>query len=130
MRLREVTDVVRLGHVRAIHADRIELERGSVVEVPGTLYVDCATSWIRDAPDPVPIFGEEKIVLQLIQEVFNGVGDFNSCYAAALIGFLEAHYTDANDMMNGLTTPMKPVDTHFDWLKSQLHTLKHNRNLR
>ena len=41
-RLRQVEDVVRLGHVRRIERERIVLDGGEVPTSPGTLHVHCA----------------------------------------------------------------------------------------
>jgi hypothetical protein len=121
-KLRQVTDIVRMGRVRAVRAQELELERGSVQETAGTLYINCTSSWIRNAPEPVPIFQEKKIVLQLVEQVRNGVGDFNTCYQASFTAFLEAHFPEKQDWKNSVCTPAKPVDNHVDWLRSQLTT--------
>jgi hypothetical protein len=125
--LRQVKDIVRLGHVVALHAEELELEQGSVPEAAGTLYVDCTSSWIRNAAEPITIFQENKIVPQPIQQICNGVGDFNVCFQASLTAYLEAHYPDCQDWKNNVCTPVKPVDSHMDWLKSQLASASDRR---
>jgi hypothetical protein len=127
--LRQVTDIVRFGHVVKLHAEELECENGSVPEAPGTLYIDCTSSWIREAREPVPIFQEKKIVLQIIQEVYNGPGDFNVCFHATLTAFIECHYPDSNEWKNSACTPVKPVDNHLDWLKSQLESFQRSHKL-
>jgi hypothetical protein len=117
--LRQVTDIVRMGHVVKLLAEELHCENGSVPEAPGTLYIDCTSSWVREAPEPVTIFQEKKIILQFIQEVYNGVGDFNVCFHASLTAFLECHYPDSTEWKNSACKPAKPVDNHLDWLKSQ-----------
>lgn len=114
-----VTDIIRLGHVRAIHAEELVLEKGSVPQAQDTLYVDCTSTWLHNAPATVPIWAEKKITLQYIEEVTNGVGDFNICFQAALVGFIEAKYPDNTNFKNKLCTPSKPVDNSVDWLESQ-----------
>ncbi len=48
--LRQIEDVIRLGRVRRIEADRILLERGEARTSPGTLHVDCTALGLTDAP--------------------------------------------------------------------------------
>jgi len=104
--LRRITDVVRLGHVRAVHSDHILLERGVVPAAQGTLFVDCTSSWIRNAREPVPIFQERRIVLQPVQEIFVGAGEFRIATSAALLGLLEGlKLTD--DVKNRASTPTR-----------------------
>jgi hypothetical protein len=49
--LRRIEDVVRLGRVRRIEADRILLERGEATTSPETLHVDCTALGLTDAPE-------------------------------------------------------------------------------
>ena len=67
--LRQIEDVVRLGRVRRVEADRIVLERGETTTSPDTLHVDCTAHGLRDAPAR-PIFEPGRIVLQQIRHLF------------------------------------------------------------
>jgi hypothetical protein len=104
--LRQIDDVVRLGHVRRIEADRIVLERGEVATGPDVLHVDCTARGLRDAP-VTPIFGPGQIVLQ---QVRHGSPTFN----AALIGFVEAHRDNDGDR-NRLCPPNPYPASIADW---------------
>jgi hypothetical protein len=84
--VRQIEDVVRLGRVRRIEADRIVLDGGEVETGPQVLHVDCTALGLRDAP-PMPIFQDGRIVLQQIRHL-------SPCFNAALIGFVEAHRED------------------------------------
>jgi hypothetical protein len=83
---RRIEDVVRLGRVRRIEADRITLERGEIATTPATVHVDCTALGLRDAP-PVPMFQDGRIVLQQIRQL-------SPCFNAAVLGFVEAHRDD------------------------------------
>jgi NAD(P)-binding Rossmann-like domain len=84
--VRQVEDVVRLGHVRRIERDRIVLAQGEVATHPDVLHVDCTAAGLRDVP-PTPTFRPGRIVLQQVRQ--------NSpCFNAALVGFVEAHRDD------------------------------------
>ena len=104
--IRQVKDVVRLGRVRRIEADRVLLDRGEATSEPGVVYVDCAALGLNDAPG-IPIFQEGRIVLQQVRH--------NSpCFNAALIAFVEAHRAD--DAEKNRLCPPNPFPSSIeDW---------------
>jgi hypothetical protein len=87
--VRQIEDVVRLGRVRRIEADRIVLERGEVTTSAEALHVDCTALGLRDAP-AMPVFQPGRIVLQQVRHL-------SPSFNAALIGFVEAHRDDDAD---------------------------------
>jgi hypothetical protein len=104
--LREIEDVVRLGRVRRIEADRIVLEHGEVPTGPGVLHVDCTALGLREAP-ATPIFQPGRIVLQQVRQ---NSPSFN----AALLGWMEANRDDDADR-NRLCPPNPYASTIEDW---------------
>lgn len=84
--LRQVTNVVRKGRVKAITRDMIELENGSEPALAGALYVDCTASAVETRP-PQPIFQGSLIVPQLVRVP-------QPCFSAALVAYVEAHGSD------------------------------------
>ena len=104
--VRQISDVVRLGRVRRIDADRIVLAQGEIQTGPDVLHVDCTALGLRDAP-ATPIFEPDRIVLQQIRQ--------NSpCFNAALLAFVEAHRDDDIDK-NGLCPPNPYARSIEDW---------------
>jgi hypothetical protein len=104
--VRQVEDVVRLGHVRRIEADRIVLEQGEVETGPDVLHVDCTAVGLRNAP-ATPMFQPGRVVLQQVRQ--------NSpCFNAALLGFVEAHRDDDVDK-NRLCPPNPYASRVEDW---------------
>jgi hypothetical protein len=87
--LRQIEDVVRLGRVRRIEADRIVLERGEVETGPEVLHVDCTALGLSNAP-ATPIFQPGRVVLQQVRHL-------SPCFNAALLGFVEAHWDEDVD---------------------------------
>ena len=84
--LRRIKNVVRMGHVQAIEPDALVLDGGRVTIDAGTLCIDCTASAVE--PRAVqPIFQPGKIVLQLVRAPL-------PTFSAAMIGYVEAHYTD------------------------------------
>jgi hypothetical protein len=94
--LREVGDVVRLGKVNHVGADRIDLDEGTIPNEAGHVVVDCTAAGLASAPDR-RVHDPDRITIQWIQA---GIAPFN----AALIGFVEASREDDTDK-NRLCTP-------------------------
>ena len=82
--LRRIRRVVRKGRVRAIEADRLELDHGTETLDSDTLCIDCTASAVE--PRAVqPIFQGERIVLQVVRLPL-------PAFSAALIAYVETHY--------------------------------------
>jgi NAD(P)-binding Rossmann-like domain len=84
--LRRIRHVVRLGHVQALHADRMVLERGSAIVAPGTLFIDCTASAVEHRK-PEAAFQGDRIVPQLLRAPLVS-------FSAAMTAYVEAHYDD------------------------------------
>ena len=104
--LRQIEDVVRLGHVRRIEADRIVLAEGQADAGPDVVHVDCTAQGLRSVP-PVPVFQDGRIVLQQIRQ---NSPTFNS----ALIAFVEVHREDDAEK-NRLCPPNPYPRSVEDW---------------
>jgi hypothetical protein len=104
--LRQIHDVVRLGRVRRIEADRIVLEHGEIETRPDVLHVDCTALGINSAL-ATPIFQPGRIVLQQVRHL-------SPCFNAALVGFVEAHRDDDTDK-NRLCPPHPYPSSIEDW---------------
>jgi hypothetical protein len=111
--LRQITDVVRLGRVRQIEADRIVLERGETMTGPNVLYVDCTALGLSDVP-ATPIFQPGRIVLQQVRHL-------SPCFNAALVAFVEAHRDD--DVDKNRLCPANPYACSIeDWPRMMSRT--------
>jgi hypothetical protein len=104
--LRQISDVVRLGRVRRIEANRIVLERGETRTGPNFIHVDCTALGLNNAP-AMPIFQPGRIVLQQVRYL-------SPCFNAALIAFVEAH-RDADADKNRLCPPNPYPSAMEDW---------------
>jgi hypothetical protein len=111
--LRQIDDVIRLGRVRRIEADRIVLERGETETGPDVLHVDCTALGMSNAP-ATPIFQPGRIVLQQVRHL-------SPCFNAALIGFVEAHRDDDTDK-NRLCPPHPYPSSIEDWPRMMIGT--------
>lgn len=104
--LREIRDVVRLGRVRRIEADRIVLDRGDIATDKDAVHVDCTAFGLNNAR-AAPIFQPGRIVLQQVRHL-------SPCFNAALAGFVEAHRDDDRDK-NRLCPPNPYPSSVLDW---------------
>ena len=104
--LRQIGDVVRLGRVRRLEADRIVLERGSIQTGTDVLHVDCTALGLNNAR-ATPIFQPGRIVLQQVRYL-------SPAFNAALIAFVEAHRDDDTDK-NHLCPPNPYASSIDDW---------------
>jgi hypothetical protein len=104
--LRQIEDVVRLGRVRRVEADRIVLERGEIDTSTEVVHVDCSARGLNNAPS-TPIFQRGRIILQQVRHL-------SPSFNAALVGFVEAHRDDDADK-NRLCPPNPYPSAIEDW---------------
>ena len=109
--LRQVTNVVRLGHIRSIERDKIVLEHGTVPTSTDAVHVHCAASGISLAPE-IPIFEPGRITLQCIRI---GLQPFN----AALTAYVEIARDDIAEK-NRLCPPNRQPNAPADWIRGTL----------
>jgi hypothetical protein len=112
--LRTIEDVVRMGHVRRIQTDRIELDEGEVPTSPRTLHIHCAARGLARRP-PRPIFEAGRLTVQPIFLSF-------VCFQFAMLGVVEATLTSDAEK-NRLFPPIMYWDTCTDYLSAFLATL-------
>jgi hypothetical protein len=103
--LRRIKNIVRLGRVQRIDADKIVLERGSIPSDPNWLYVNCSAKAFEQAP-AVPIFSRDTITLQCVRTC-------QPIFSSALIAHVEAKFdsdVQKNQLCGVVPLPEKPVD--------------------
>ncbi len=109
--LRRITDVVRMGHLQRIEADRLVLDGGDVTIDTSALYVDCTADGAEKI-SATAVFDTGHITLQSVrgcQQVFS----------AALVAHVEASYPDDTEK-NRLCIPVQHPDTDLDWVRNTL----------
>jgi NAD(P)-binding Rossmann-like domain len=116
-KLRLITDVVRMGHVRSIEPGRIVLEDGTVDTEPSTLYVDCTGDGIGLRP-ATPVFSPGAITLQSVRTC-------QPAFSAAVTARVEAMAID-DDAKNDLLRPVPHPTMPIDWLTMTL-AFNHNQ---
>lgn len=109
--LRSIERVVRRGRIRAVERGRLVLDDGDVPIAGDAVVVHCAASGLR-YPPLTPIWGEEAITIQPVRAGF-------PCFAAALIGYVEATRDDDAEK-NRTCAPSPLSDTPADWALMQV----------
>jgi hypothetical protein len=116
--LRTIENVVRLGRIKSIRPDAIELEDGTIRTDRGQLHVDCSAAGLGKAPAR-PIFEPGRITLQCISTVF-------PTFNAAVIGYLEATRGTDEIAKSRLSPTNRYPDAATDWIpnmRGQLESL-------
>lgn len=106
--LRRIREVVRMGRVSRIEADRIVLRDGAVPTSPEWLHIDCTAAGIP-ARGAKPIFEGERITLQWIRLA-------QPTFSWSLIGHVETTGWDDAEK-NRICTPIPAPDEPKDWLR-------------
>ncbi len=110
--LRRVTDVVRMGHVRAISPGRMLLDEGQVAVASDAIFVNCSADGIPRKP-PQPIFQPGRIVPQYVRMC-------SPTFSGALIGKVELLFA-SDEEKNALTRPAPIPDSPADWVSIELN---------
>jgi hypothetical protein len=112
--LRQIEDVVRKGHVRAIERDAIVLDHGRVPTDERTVHVHCAARGLARPPRR-PIFEPGRVTVQPFLWGF-------VCYQFAMLGVIEAT-VESDEQKNGLCPPLSYWDENADYLTAFLATM-------
>ena len=105
--LEQISNVVRLGKVRHVGADRIVLDGGEIPTNRRHVHVDCSAYGLGPAPAR-PVFEPGRII---IQTLMGGFVTFN----AALLGYIEGTRDDDAEK-NRLCEPVAPPSRDVDWI--------------
>lgn len=109
--LRQITDIIRLGHVQSIEPERIVMDAGTVAVTPSTVYIDCTANGLARRP-AAPVFDGSTIILQAVRSC-------QQVFSAALIAHIELAYTTDAEK-NQLAVPVPHPDTDIDYLRGTL----------
>lgn len=116
--LRQVQDVVRLGHVRRIGRHEIVLEHGRVPTSEDTLYLHCAAHGLAQPPLR-PIFEPGLVTVQPIVWGF-------ACQQFAMLGVVEAT-VEGDEQKNRLCPPIAYWNANRDYLTAFLASMASER---
>jgi hypothetical protein len=109
--LRQIEDVVRLGHVRRIMRDEIVLDEGRVPTSASTAHIHCAASGLSRPPIR-PIFEPGRVTIQPIRWGFVS-------FQFSFLGLIEATMS-SDEEKNRLCPPINYWDLNADYLAAFL----------
>jgi hypothetical protein len=113
--VQNIGEFVRLGRVKSIEQNLIHLEKGTLSTGPNILHVDCTANGLPPH-EPVPIFDENKIVIQPVVQCI-------TTWSAAIIALLEAKIEE-DEAKNALLQQIPHCTTPEDWIAGELVGLK------
>lgn len=116
--VRQIQQVIRLGHLRKIGLDTLTLDQGQAPTSPRTLHIHCATRGLA-RPALRPIFEPGRITVQPFMWGF-------ACYQFALLGAAEA-LLDSDEDKNRLFAPIPYWDAPADYLSAFLAAMANDR---
>jgi hypothetical protein len=113
--LRQIGDVVRLGHVKAIEHDRLVLGRGDVAASPDTLYIDCSASALQRS-GVGRVFDGDTINLVMVTNC-------RPMFSAAVIAAIEAAGGSEAEK-NAISAPIPVPELPADWLRLRAASMR------
>ncbi len=120
--LQRIKNVVRMGHVTAIEANRIVLAKGEIETSKDHIHVDCSASLERSFghKQPVPIFDGNCITPQMIRA-------YQPAFSASMAAYVEVHY-DTDAQKNSLCSLVPPPNHDVDFIPMTLAMMMNQFN--
>lgn len=106
--LLRIKNVIRMGRISAIEADRIVLDGGEIETTPNIVHVDCSASAITNM-DMKPIFDGQLITPQTVRS-------YQPVFSAAIIAHIEAS-RDSEAEKNRLCNVVPLPNHDTDWIR-------------
>ncbi len=117
--VRQIKDVVRMGHVRSIDKEYIYLDDGRIQATPDTVYVHCASNGLARPPLRA-IFEADRVTVQPFMWGF-------ACFQFAMLGVVEALVPNEEEK-NQICTPIQYWNENADYLSAFLANLANARS--
>jgi hypothetical protein len=120
--LQRIKNVVRMGHVTAIEANRIVLAKGEIKTSNAHVHVDCSASLERSFghKQPVPIFDGNCITPQMIRA-------YQPAFSASMAAYVEVQY-DTDAQKNSLCSLVPPPNNDVDFIPMTLAMMMNQFN--
>lgn len=122
--LKSIENVVRLGRIERIDADRIVMQKGEMATGPETLHIDCTANGLAKLP-PVQVFDQGRITLQsllMCQQVF-------SASLIARLEQLDLSDAERNKLCTVVPHPEQKEDLPFCMVTGVSNLLAANRKI-
>jgi len=120
--LRKVKNIIRKGRLQSLEKNKIVFKDNSEIEASTNyLYIDCTSNGLGKRPS-VPIFNGKKICLQSVHQC-------QQVYSAAVLGALEARFSENDEFMNKVK-PCPHPEVVEDYAPTILTTMQNGEVLR
>jgi hypothetical protein len=118
-KLRLVKNVVRMGRVKSIGLNEIQLDRGAIPAGPGFVHVDCSASAITNLK-PTAIFQGDMIIPQTVRS-------YQPVFSAALIAHIEL--VKKTEKEKNAVCSVVPLPNHdTDWIRLMIPFMMNQYN--
>ncbi len=111
--LRQIKNIVRLGHIKHISEGQLVLESGVYTTRRNAIHVDCSATGIPKVA-ATPIFDNDRILMQCVRTC-------QPTFSAAAIAYIEATGTD-DAHKNSLCIPVPYPSDDKDWISQKFIT--------
>ena len=108
--LRQLKNIVRMGHVTKIESHLITLKQGTVPTTPETVHIDCSASALKDDLPPTLIFQDNVITPQMVRS-------YQPIFSASFIAHIEASYPDDNAAKNNMCGVVPLPNRDIDYMR-------------
>jgi len=108
--LRQLKNIVRMGHVTKIEPNLMTLKHGTVPTTPGTVHIDCSASALKADLKPTLIFEDDVITPQMVRS-------YQPIFSASLIAHVEATFSDDNAAKNDVCGVVPLPNADIDYMK-------------
>ena len=108
--LRQLKNIVRMGHVTKIDSHLITLKQGTVPSTPETVHIDCSASALKDDLPPMLIFQDNVITPQMVRS-------YQPIFSASFIAHIEASYPDDNAAKNNMCGVVPLPNSDIDYMR-------------
>lgn len=108
--LRQLKNIVRMGHVTKIEPNLITLKQGTVPTTPGTVHIDCSASALKDDLPPTLIFEGHVITPQMVRS-------YQPIFSASLIAHIEVTFPEGDAAKNDVCGVVPLPNADIDYMK-------------
>ena len=108
--LRQLKNIIRMGHVIKIEQDLITLKEGTVPTTPDTVHIDCSASALKDDLPPTPIFEGDVITPQMVRS-------YQPIFSASLIAYIESTFPNEDAAKNDVCGVVPLPNADIDYMK-------------
>jgi len=114
--LRKIKNIIRNGRIESLENDKIVFkDKSEITASTKYLYIDCTSNGLSKR-SAIPIFNGKNLCLQAVSQC-------QQVFSAAIIGAVEARFSDDDQLMNKMCTPIPHPEYPKDYASTMLTTM-------